>query len=428
MRKSSLILLLAMAFVLTTVAAGFSDDTVIEGPCTELCEKCWGYELNINSNYDEGGSNQYYSQEADPCPLFDFESSIGYCGHNQSSCRIDETTAVDGYYNAPGVVFKVCGCDDPPVTFEVGHSYGIKIEIIDPTPSGVYFTDQNIGDSNVSLMSNDTCDQIACGDGPAIYVAPLGDTTENETFCPEPCDATIYKMTYEPLNDGKELYNVGEGGAEECCLDCIGNLARAVRTSCVLPFMVAQSPYILIDLPTMVWDPKNITDGDEVVIRITIFDGETNEEVCTACADLCSCVVKVGVFGCPTSPQSDSCNFCLPYFTDLDQEGWWSGFALTNSSSSDAVAEVTFYAGGTSEMVTIGVPGNSVVTRSLAALSLTTLEGKGGLFAEVKAYRVSGENRYEASMSGFAIMGDGSQAYGYLSKAGYCGCDEECDR
>jgi hypothetical protein len=53
MRKSSLILLLAMAFVLTTVVTGFSS-TVIDGPCKELCAKCWDYDISHNKIITNG--------------------------------------------------------------------------------------------------------------------------------------------------------------------------------------------------------------------------------------------------------------------------------------------------------------------------------------------------------------------------------------
>ncbi|HDS16231.1 MAG TPA: hypothetical protein ENN66_06395, partial [Proteobacteria bacterium] len=119
MRKSSLILLLAMAFVLTTVVSGFSS-SVIDGPCKELCTKHWGYNLYIDSKYECGVPTQ-----DDPgnigcpeCPLFDYESSEGYCTSEYTG----------SYYNAAGIVFKVCDC--PDVTFSTTKSYGIKLEIM----------------------------------------------------------------------------------------------------------------------------------------------------------------------------------------------------------------------------------------------------------------------------------------------------------
>ena len=416
MRKSSLILLLAMAFVMATVVTGFSS-TVIDGPCKELCTKCWDYDLNIEM-YDCASPTQTFAGDDCVCPTFDFESSLGYCGVLNQDVDGDAGCPKGVWNNAPGVIFKVCDC--PDVTFSTTESYGIKIEILKPT-SGVYFTNQNDSDTYY-----DGCTTVPCGSSPSIFVTALGDTTNEATFCPEPCDGTPYEMGYEAL--GGVLYDNaihGPASGEECCLDCVGNLTKAVQTTCQTTFMNAGSPYVMIDIPTFVWDPKVISEGDEVEIKITIT-GEPGEEVCTTCNDLCSCIVKVGIFGCPADAPAAECNTCFPYFTSLDATEWWSGFALTNSGSDDANVAMTFTAGGTSVEVDLVVDAYSVLVKSLSQLDLTALATKGAIYAQAVSTVPSGDGTAAAMISGFAIMGDGAQAYGYLSKDGECGCCEGC--
>ena len=424
MRKSSLILLLAMAFVLTTVVSGFST-TVIDGPCTELCEKCWGYNLYIDNRYECDVPGQGETGEGcPPCPTFDYESALGYCGSNGG---VTAACPDGSYYNAAGIIMKVCDC--PDVTFSTTESYGIKLEIMSPA-SGVYFTNYNNSGSPYGSCLEDSCGSSAqtTTNGSYIYVSALGDTTNEATFCPEPCDGTPYALAYEPLIGTDVLFDTathGPTGGDECCLDCTGNLTTAVQTTCVLPFMWAASPYIMIDIPTLVWDPKVIAKGDVVEVKVTIL-GEPGDEVCTTCNDLCSCIVKIGIFGCPTTPPASECRTCFPYFTSLAELEWWSGFALTNSGSSDADVAMTFYAGGSYVTVNLEVPARSVLVKALSQLDLSSLADKGAIYAQAVSTVPYMDGTRAASISGFAIMGDGAQAYGYLSKDGACGCCSGC--
>ncbi|MCD6269617.1 MAG: hypothetical protein J7J71_05715 [Deltaproteobacteria bacterium] len=423
MRKSSLILLLAMAFVLTTVAAGFSS-SIVDGPCKEIC-KDWHYGLQLDLTYD---CNTPYQGTATcpPCPQFDYESARGYCTTMASPGSVSE-------YNAHGIIMKVCDCPDP--NFDITKSYGIRIEIVEPA-TGVYFTNSNTSGADYTCATG-------CANGiQNIYVSAIGDTTDESRFCPYPCvatapaaAATAFVMAYEPVNSGKVLFDPAThdkqpdpvtGDREECCLDCIGNLAKSIQTTCVQPFMVANSPYLMIDVPTMVWDPKIIAEGDEVVLKV-IITGETDAAVCPTCNDLCDCTVKVGIFGCEKAIPASKCYTCFPYLTAVDDEAWWAGLALTNAGSrADVVIE--FYAGGESVSVNIPLLANSVTVYALSQISeLSALAGKGPIYAQaISTVPTTSGGTIAAQVTGFAIMGDGTQAYGYLTKCGLCGCND-CD-
>jgi len=413
MRKSSLILLLAMAFVFASVASGFSAGTILDGPCKELCTDSktggWDYNLYI----EEYSCNKY--EQADwqcPCPLVDYESASSYCDDDRA---------------AAGIVLKVCDCDNAD-QITLDKNYGIKIEIVEPA-TGVFFTNWNT--NTFDCAEAVTCDDTSTDVGASIYVRAFGDPNGDEgAFCPEICTVpdgatagTPYAFSYKPLDSGRLFTPEDQPGTnEECCLDCLNSkLSKAVITTCYAPIMAANSPYILIDMPTLVTD-KELPRGTEIKVKVTLVAEPSDDEICTTCNDLCSCIVKIAEVGCPTTPEVGYCTFCFPYFTSVDED-WWSAFALTNSGSQSAVAEITFTAGGTSVPVSITVPAKSVVAKALSSLSLDALAGKGPIYAEVQSYYSIGEDKFPASVTGFAIMGDGAQAYGYLSKAGECGCD-----
>ncbi len=409
MKKNTAILIISLALLLSTVASVFSRVNVVDGPCKVPC-KNWGYNLHINDSYNCNTPYQG-SINCPPCPKFDYESAWGYC-----------TTPNRGgvsNYNAHGIVIKVCDC--PDVVFDISKSYGIKIEILEPA-AGVYFVNSN--DSGNAY----TACAIGCPDGDQnIYVSSLGDTADEDRFCPDACDGTPFAMAFETLLDSKVLFDPAvhdNTDGSECCLDCIGNLARGIKTSCMQPFMLSASPYIMIDIPTMVWDPKIISRDDSVVIKITIT-GEPGIEVCPACNDLCSCTVNVGMFGCgeASSLSATKCITCFPYFTGLDDAAWWSGFALTNSGYHDADVKITFTAGGIDALVMLKVPARSILVKSLSELDISVLAGKGAIFAVAESTVPQGEGTMAASINGFAIMGDNSQAYGYRAGDGEsCGC------
>jgi len=410
MKNITAVLILSLAFALATVTASFSRVNVDEGPCKMPC-KSWGYNLHINDKYV--CNNPYQgSITCPPCPEFDYESAWGYC-----------TTPNRGgvsNYNAHGIVFKVCDC--PDVVFDINKSYGIKIDILEPA-TGVYFTNGNdSGGAYASCVAG--CPDVS---GQNIYVSSLGDTADETRFCPNPCNGTPFTMGYVPLLDSEILFDAAvhdKTDGSKCCLDCIGNLAKGIKTTCLQPFMLSASPYIMIDIPTMVWDPKIISRGDNVIIKVTIT-GEAGTEVCSACNDLCSCTVMVGIFGCGDELRvaAKKCITCFPYFTGLDDAAWWAGFALTNSGYQDADVKITFTAGGKDVPVHLKVPARSVLVKSLSELDIAVLAGKGPIFAVAESTVPQGEGTIAAHISGFAIMGDNNQAYGYRAGNGEdCGC------
>jgi hypothetical protein len=148
--------------------------------------------------------------------------------------------------------------------------------------------------------------------------------------------------------------------------------------------------------------------------------GTGGDPICPTCKDLCSCIVKIGIFGCPVT-VSDQCDLCFPYFPGIDGT-WWGGISVTNSGLLPADVTMVFKASGVEKTVTETIDPETVYVKALSQLGLGDLAGKGAIYVSVSGTVTSAGKKSAASLDGFSIMGDGSQAFGYLAKHGKCGC------
>jgi len=152
--------------------------------------------------------------------------------------------------------------------------------------------------------------------------------------------------------------------------------AKVLRTHPVVLFpgdypVLAQTPYLYLDLPTMMYRNSITQLCDDVYIMITValpFQG-----VCSTCCNLpmCSCLHFVGIFGCgdacsTVQPTPTSYSKCLPYITHMLDDGWWDAIAIANMSDSAIAPTITFYAGGAAA----NYPVPSIAAHSVAAMGL----------------------------------------------------------
>ena len=407
MRKSSLILLLAMAFVLTTVAAGFCADEIISEPCVKAnCVKgakaSWTYGQQIelekcNPDLSQG--------PACPCPTFDYELGSEYQGGNYCD-----------KHDVRGIIFKVCDCEKIG-EFNTANSYAIRLTIMEPA-GGVYWTNSNVARGDVNCYPD-----VAASDCPPA--APLaGDKVRIGTFedpaltggdyCLDPCDASATKeaVDYYSLTPGQTLFDTGSNTVD-CCFTCDNNRVTTVQT-CYYPMMQNLQSVLLIDIPTMVYDPNeaDIKLGVSVKVKVEIVEMPDTGDICAgACKILCDCLVDVGTFSECFSAQ---CSLCLPYLALGD--GWWTGLALTNAWKGDVKATITFYADGESASKEVTVPAKSVeainIGDVLAELDLPTDKP---MYAGIIS---------EHGLQGYVTIGYGLElAQGYLAPLGDCrGC------
>ena len=427
MRKSSLILLLAMAFVLTTVVAGFSAS--VTEPCYE-CEKGWTYGLKIafgSGNFDSA-TDQTGNTPTDDCSgYFDYEQgSQGYKDHC-STCD-DECCVYGGYcptQDVNGVVLRVCDCPDYD-EWASADSYSIKIEIIDAP--GVYFSDRNVsinkkmedpdnypGNSSGDDLYGACSMEYPCGDTSEgyIYVSSHPKNTGETAFCAGPCDdATPYALAYEPLNAGEVLYDLNvrncdadydDWTPEPCDFDDV-DYATAIIASCSATFMDPGMPDILIDIPTLVYDTSVAALGQQVIIRVSILGNPEGADVCGEdCNLLCFCEVNLGTF--TDCPCSSNCGWCLPYLPAVNGS-WWSGIALTNADTyNDVNATLTFYSGLETVVVYVPLAKGSVETIALSNIPELAPFADKTIYAAVRG-----------ADNALVIIGNDTQSYGYLGK------------
>ncbi len=430
MRKSSLILLLAMAFVLTTVVSGFSAS--VTEPCHE-CAKGWTYGLKIA--YSPCSTPKQGTTETTcECGFFDYEMGSqnrdAYCdcqGTAQGCCLDHRWGGYCPTQHVNGVVLKVCDCEEFS-SFASTDSYSLKLEIIEG--DGVYFTDSNISVNKLhynalgNVIPNDRyydcglrgiCGTPITGNS-YVYVSSHAESTSPTTaYCLEPCpDATPWALTYEPIDPPgvtQKLYPVcRQDVLQDCCFECEEEwMVTAVKT-CKARFFQAGLPVLLIDLPTMVYTPADggAKLGDLVRVKVTIVGDGSGEggDVCVDCYDLCSCIVELGTF--TSCPCVGNCIYCLPYMAPIESE-WWTGIAFTNTNPRlPSTANITFRAAGKKVVVYQTIPGGSVLPVELSAYADQLLAGGLDLTEPLFA-DVSGADRV------MVIMGTDVQSYGYLA-------------
>ena len=408
MRKSSLILLLAMAFVLSTVAAGFcADDGIITEPCIQAqCTK------NAKTPWTYGQKIEW--QKCDPtvqgavcpCPTFDYELGSEYTGGNYCNT-----------HNVRGIIFKLCDCDKID-EFSTAKSYAIRLTIMEPA-GGVYWTNSNVARGDMGCYTDatniDCSGQTVAGD--KIRVGTFEDPAlTGGDYCLDPCDASATKtaLDYYSMTPTQTLFDTSSN-TTDCCFTCGNNRVTTVQT-CYTDLMKNLQSILLIDIPTLVYDPSeaDVQLGTAVKIKVEIVEMPDNGDICAgACKIMCDCLVEIGQF---SECFSGQCGLCLPYMAFGD--GWWTGVALTNAEKTAAKAKINFFVDGQSASKDIVIPAQSLETLNIGdILAELNLPADKPMYAEIAS---------DGSISGYVTIGYGLElAQGYLAPwaiNGHCGC------
>ena len=408
MRKSSLVLLLAMAFVLTTVVAAFSADSI--------CKRCeydtkdgqgWSYGLQIDwvvCDTEEQGV-------VCPCPTFDYELGSAQSG----------TDFCDGGYCANqsvnGVLMKLCDCEAViNGDVQLDKAYALRLTIMSPA-SGVYWTDRDYTNPNNPHDCSVDCDgdSIVTNDGDQfVYVSSheVSDPAKISDYCVTSCEATNgdFALTYTSATAGQDF--VAQDCTKDCCFTCDNNAVKSIKT-CNSKFLGEKNPLLLIDMPEFIYDPTdpNVALGGKVEVKIELI-GECGD-ICTSSKVFCECVVDVGTF---TDCVKDvTCDLCLPYLVGNGfGDAWWTGIALTNATKVASDVVITYVADGVVLTQAVAVPAQSVKSFVLSTVEdLDTLPAGKPIYAQVKS---------SSSLNAFVMIGNGMEAQGYLGLCGECGC------
>jgi hypothetical protein len=92
--------------------------------------------------------------------------------------------------------------------------------------------------------------------------------------------------------------------------------------------------YLVLGLPTMVYDTAVIADGTEVVLNVTLNK--------YPCGQIFSDDITIGTFVVACSaPPTGATTLLYPYLIGTGYSGWFSGYVITNGSSSAGTATLT---------------------------------------------------------------------------------------
>ena len=190
--------------------------------------------------------------------------------------------------------------------------------------------------------------------------------------------------------------------------DCdMAAIAKAVEVVTVAGLVAHAGDRVLwVDLPTLLFDDDEIVKGSSVTVRVSVNK--------YPCGTISTCLVDLGILGCDMSVSS---TLLYPYFTEMENDLYWDGLAVTNLSSYDGVAELTIYeADGDTATYSLSVPANSIqsVTGTQLAASATQTGGAGTL-GDARFYVMVDADFSADGLGMFANSGTG-ESLGYLPR------------
>jgi hypothetical protein len=117
------------------------------------------------------------------------------------------------------------------------------------------------------------------------------------------------------------------------------------------------------------------------------------------------------MISCGDDDDAISSEAIFPYAADFASGEWWVGLALTNPNASEITVELDIYeADGDLYETSVTVPGHGITTQLAGDLNTTTT-GADAEFGDERFWIYATSN---GSFTGFLMMGDGTQAQGYL--------------
>jgi len=277
----------------------------------------------------------------------------------------------------------------PPVQGSIIYGPAITppAEINYQTGAGYCMPSENIGGVVFDINKCDKRDELVQGND---YILMLKIKTEGFDYLLCPVDATnttIAVKAYESIHD---LCN--DEDAIEIELDATCNKNRILSNS-TDTLILDSHPYLLINIPSMVYD-KNIVDGSDLIVSIGIIDAGS---ICIACESaICAKEYNLGKMSCYGS-------LVFPYGIYSDSQ-WWTGIVVSNLSDHVGIAKFTIVANGEKFDSLQSIEGNSVL-----AITVDQLLGNHELDGN-RCYVIVHSN---FEMDGICIYGnpDGHSAY-----------------
>jgi hypothetical protein len=139
------------------------------------------------------------------------------------------------------------------------------------------------------------------------------------------------RVVYEPINEGTPADGCFAGNIES------GNRVQVLQSEAVGDYSLTQLDVDsrlcmwVIDIPAMRLDGTS-RSGDIIKVKVRLLWNREKDLLCEHCiaADICECVVEVGIVCCNVKTSSEGCVF-FPYVLQGFKEinGWQSGVAIS---------------------------------------------------------------------------------------------------
>jgi hypothetical protein len=173
--------------------------------------------------------------------------------------------------------------------------------------------------------------------------------------------------------------------------------------------------YWKIDVPPIRIDPEVLHNCEIISVKIEMLD-QTTGGICADCTCVCECVIDVAKVCCPeTGGSADSCLY--PYFSSTteatDDQPFWNGIVVTNTSSVAGTATLTVYQQD-GQVGTFTTP--SIAAHSLYVAALENIGFSGTGLGQLPVY-IDVTTTFP-SMDGFAIVANTAtgESMGYLCR------------
>ncbi|NCC62331.1 MAG: hypothetical protein EOM12_15630 [Verrucomicrobiae bacterium] len=387
-------LIMAALFVLWTAGSAFAVEDM--GNCN-LCKGTIG---KVYTPVCGGQDNVYRA-------WFDYEASASTAALGSSGSWCNPT--YDQYFT-----FDICKCDELlGGTLRGDTDYVLKAEIITP---GVYFLGDNPTNPNLVALGFYNSQTILCDD--VITDGAYSNSTngtEGEFGVRLNLEYALY------TNDGGSNVSTTawrSSGIPALPTDlCEADFSRQstflMSDSFRLPswaVLGSDGSYMLIDLPGYFMDPAVVQAGTQIQVKLYLAEANS---VCPNCPPLCECVQTIAYVGC--NPGGGELGIRFPYFVSLNEMagGWWAGMAILNPGAGSVDVTITFKSGLKTAVLNKTLAGGSMEVGMVNNLIASATGGAsfptdGKIFVDVTPNG--------GAIDGFAMMGDGMQAQGYLPR------------
>ena len=328
-----------------------------------------------------------------PCPVTT-QAAPAVC----NEFDFDLNTAADGYCtfsvaNNCKAILHVCDCLPDPTAFVQSLDVGIRMTLLVDGVAGDHGAYWSAGAAALGPIQVD----LAANWAAACALTAHGTATYFGNFGAPP-------LFYDATN---ALIAPGALIADPTCT--VPAASRAVMLECavspgyIVPAVVppGSGDYWWIDIPPVRIDPALIASGSVVSVKIELLDN-SGASLCGGCT-LCECIIPIAQVCCAAAAPAT--NLTFPYFAA--NSSYWRGLSVCNLGATAGTATLTLHdPDGDTATATLSVPAGGLATASVDSLSW------------VGAADVNGRSYIQAvcdfAALGFAMMGNGSEAMGYI--------------